>query len=250
MRRKIAAGNWKMYKNFGDAIDLATSFANSTMPDNVEVILGVPSVYLKSVSVITSANKKIAVSAQNSHEKNEGAFTGEVSPMMLRSLEIPYVILGHSERREYNYETPELLKSKVRSALDNDLKVIFCVGEPLNIRKEGKHEAYVKEQLRISLSGLSIEDMEKMIVAYEPIWAIGTGETASPEQAQEMHRSIRNYLKELFGKTIADSIPVLYGGSVKPSNAKEIFGQPDVDGGLVGGASLDYQSFMEIINSF
>lgn len=239
-----------MYKKFDEAIDLATDIANSSIPQDVTVILGVPFVYLKPVSVITSANKNVCISAQNSHEKNEGAYTGEISPMMLKSLEIPYVILGHSERREYNNDSPELLKTKVRTALDSGLKVIFCVGEPLNIRKAGTHEQFVKEQLNISISGLSAADMENIVIAYEPIWAIGTGETASPEQAQEMHKMIRNYIDKLYGKKIAEEISILYGGSVKPSNAKEIFGQADVDGGLVGGASLEYNSFYEIINSF
>lgn len=250
MRKKIAAGNWKMYKNFEEAIDLATSFANSEIPEDVTVILGVPFVYLKSVAVITAANKNIFISAQNSHDKNEGAYTGEISPMMLKSMEIPYVILGHSERREYNNESPELLKIKVRSALDNDLKVIFCVGEPLHIRKAGTHEQYVKEQLRISISELSTDEMQNLVIAYEPIWAIGTGETASPQQAQEMHEMIRNYIVRVFGDFVASETPILYGGSVKPSNAKEIFSQKDVDGGLVGGASLDFNSFFEIINAF
>ena len=250
MRKKIAAGNWKMYKNFEESINLATEIANSSIPEDVCVILGVPFVYLKTVSVITASNKNIAISAQNSHEKNEGAYTGEVSPSMLKSLGIQYVILGHSERRDYNNESPELLKIKVRSALDNGLKVIFCVGEPLIIRKAGTHEQYVKEQLKISIQELNEEDMRNIVIAYEPIWAIGTGETASPQQAQEMHKMIRNSLNELFGKQTAEETPVLYGGSVKPSNAREIFSQPDVDGGLVGGASLDYKSFYEIINAF
>ena len=250
MRKKIAAGNWKMYKNFEEAIDLATSFANSEIPEDVTVILGVPFVYLKSVAVITAANKNIFISAQNSHDKNEGAYTGEISPMMLKSMEIPYVILGHSERREYNNESPELLKIKVRSALDNDLKVIFCVGEPLHIRKAGTHEQYVKEQLRISISELSTDEMQNLVIAYEPIWAIGTGETASPQQAQEKQEIIRNYIVSVFGDFVASETPILYGGSVKPSNAKEIFSQKDVDGGLVGGASLDFNSFFEIINAF
>ncbi|MBK7095143.1 MAG: triose-phosphate isomerase [Saprospiraceae bacterium] len=250
MRKKIAAGNWKMYKNFEEAIELATSFANSEIPEDVTVILGVPFVYLKSVAVITAANKRIFISAQNSHDKNEGAYTGEVSPVMLKSMEIPFVILGHSERREYYNESPELLKLKVRAALDNGLKVIFCVGEPLLIRKAGNHEQYVKEQLKISISELSGDDMKNIVIAYEPIWAIGTGETATPEQAQEMHKMIRSYLNETFGQFVAKETSILYGGSVKPSNAREIFGQEDVDGGLVGGASLDFDSFYEIINAF
>lgn len=250
MRQKIAAGNWKMYKKFEDAIDLASSFANSAIPDNVRVILGVPHVYLKSVFTITNANSNISISAQNCHQLNEGAYTGETSPMMLASMEIPYVILGHSERREYFNETPELLKDKVLAALSNGLRVIFCVGEPLEIRKQGREENYVREQLRISLSELDNTQMEKIVIAYEPIWAIGTGETASAAQAQAMHKMIREYLGEIFGNGIAESTSILYGGSVKPSNAKELFGQEDVDGGLVGGASLEFDSFYQIINSF
>ncbi len=250
MRQKIAAGNWKMYKKFEDAIDLASNFANSSIPENVRVILGVPHVYLKSVFAITNANANISVSAQNCHQFNEGAFTGETSPMMLASMEIPYVILGHSERREYFNETPELLKEKVNAALANGLKVIFCVGEPLDVRKQGNEENFVREQLRISLSELDNTQMGKIVIAYEPIWAIGTGETATAEQAQAMHKMIREYLGEIFGKDIAQSTSILYGGSVKPSNAKELFGQEDVDGGLVGGASLEFDSFYQIIKSF
>ena len=250
MRKKIAAGNWKMYKNFEEAIDLASDITNSTVPDDVTVILGIPFVYLKSVEVIAAGNDRVFVSAQSCHEKNEGAYTGEVSPMMLRSMDIPYVILGHSERREYFNETPDLLAAKVRAALDNGLEVIFCVGEPLEIRKAGSQDQYVKEQLKASISKLSAEDMKRIVIAYEPIWAIGTGETATPDQAQSMHRMIRKYIGELFNDSVAQSTPVLYGGSVKPSNAREIFGQDDVDGGLVGGASLDFESFSKIINSF
>lgn len=239
-----------MYKGFEEAIDLASEICNIVIPDDVTVVLGVPHVYLKSVEVIAAGNERVFTSAQNCHEKNEGAYTGEVSPMMLRSMEIPYVILGHSERREYYNETPDLLAAKVRAGLDNGLEVIFCVGEPLEVRKTGKQDHYVREQLKASISVLTLEDMKRIVIAYEPIWAIGTGETATPDQAQSMHKMIRNYLADLFNEETAHSTPILYGGSVKPDNAKEIFGQPDVDGGLVGGASLNAESFSKIINSF
>lgn len=250
MRKKIAAGNWKMYMDLSGAINLASNLANSKIPADVDVILGVPFIYLSSINEISKNNDRIYVSAQNCHFKNEGAYTGEVSPMMLNSIEIPYVILGHSERREYNNESPEMIKDKVRAALDNGLEVIFCVGEPLDIRKAGKESEFVKDQMKRSLSDLSVEDMRKIVIAYEPIWAIGTGETATPEQAQAIHKMIREYLKVQFGNEISEMMPILYGGSVKPANAKEIFGQPDVDGGLVGGASLEFESFSQIINSF
>ncbi len=250
MRKKIAAGNWKMNMNYHEAMSLASAIANEQIPENVTVILGVPFIYLKEINELTAKNPNVWVSAQNVHQKDSGAYTGEISAPMLKSIDIPYVIIGHSERREYNCETPEILKDKVKIALENNLNVIFCCGEPLEIRKQGTHEDYVKDQIQKSLAGFASEDMEKITIAYEPIWAIGTGETATAEQAQAMHKSIRNYLNELFGKEVAGETSILYGGSVKPSNAVEIFGQADVDGGLVGGASLKVDSFAKIINSF
>ncbi len=250
MRKKIAAGNWKMNKTYDDAMGLATTIGNAKVPEDVTVILGVPYIYLKEINEITKENRGVYVSAQNVHQEESGAYTGEISAPMLKSIGIPYVIIGHSERREYNCETPEVLKKKVRTALDNNLDVIFCCGEPLEVRKKNEHEIYVKNQIEKSIAGLSSEDMKKLTIAYEPIWAIGTGETATPAQAQAMHKAIRDYLKELFGEKIADETAILYGGSVKPSNAVEIFGQVDVDGGLVGGASMDPDSFLKIIHSF
>lgn len=250
MRKKIAAGNWKMNKNYTEALDLAKGIAETDVPEDVTVILGVPYIYLQKLNEVTKANPRVFVSSQNAHQFESGAYTGEISASMLDSLEIPYVILGHSERREYNHETPELLKDKVRIALDNNLDVIFCCGEPLEVRKADEQESYVRNQVEKSLVGLSEDDMKRITVAYEPIWAIGTGETASPEQAQSMHKSIREFLVKLFGEKIANETPILYGGSVGPANAKEIFGQEDVDGGLVGGASMKIDSFVEIINSF
>ena len=250
MRKKIAAGNWKMNTTFGEAVNLAKEIVDSQIPSDVTVILGVPCPYLNKINGLAKANDRVFVSSQNAHQELSGAYTGETSVQMLNSIDIPYVILGHSERREYNKETPELLKQKVRTALDNDMEVIFCCGESLDIRKSNKHEEYVKDQIKRSLSELSKSDMGKVTIAYEPIWAIGTGETASPQQAQDMHKSIRDYVKELFDEEVASNTPILYGGSVKPGNAKEIFGQEDVDGGLVGGAALKADSFIEIINSF
>lgn len=250
MRKKIAAGNWKMYKSMEGAIELASALADADVPADVRVILGVPFVYINKIKEITGNNKSIFVSAQNCHQKNEGAYTGEISPMMLKSLGLEYVILGHSERREYFGETPELLKEKIVTALQNGLNIIFCCGEPLDIRKAGNQEEFVRKQLSISLSGLTESDMKKITIAYEPIWAIGTGETATPDQAQEMHMMIRNFLKSAFSENTSNETSILYGGSVKASNAAEIFAKPDVDGGLVGGASLEYDAFNTIINSF
>ncbi len=250
MRKKIAAGNWKMNKTFGEAVELTKGIVEAKIPEDVTVILGVPAIYLNKINGMAKSNERVFVSAQNAHQELRGAYTGEISVEMLKSIDIPYVILGHSERREYNCETPELLKKKVRIALDNNLEVIFCCGESLDIRKANKQEEYVRNQIKGSLSELSDEDMSHVTIAYEPIWAIGTGETASPQQAQDMHKSIRAYLNELFGNEIASNTAILYGGSVKPANAKEIFGQDDVDGGLVGGASMIAESFVDIINSF
>ncbi len=250
MRKKIAAGNWKMNTNFEEAVQLAQAITDADIPEDVTVILGVPFVYLQKIKGITNANDKIFVSAQNCHQNENGAYTGEISATMLNSIEIPYVILGHSERREYFSETPLLLKDKVNIALKNGLNIIFCVGESLDIRKAGKHQSYVFDQIRQSLKGLTNEEMKSITIAYEPIWAIGTGETASPSQAQSMHKAIRQYLGELFDRKIAEDISILYGGSVNPGNARELFSMPDVDGGLVGGASLKEDSFVDIIKSF
>jgi len=250
MRKKIAAGNWKMNLDYPQALALAKEIANTEIPADVTVILAVPALYLNSINKLAADNPRLFTSAQNVHQKEYGAYTGEISAPMLKSMNIPYVIIGHSERRQYNCETPEILKEKVGTALKHNLDVIFCCGEPLEIRKAGTHEKYVKNQLLESLSGFSAEDMKHITIAYEPIWAIGTGETATPEQAQEMHKSIREVLAEMFDKETAENTAILYGGSVKPTNAKQIFGMADVDGGLVGGASLKADSFRDIIFSF
>jgi triosephosphate isomerase len=250
MRKNIAAGNWKMFKTYDEALSFIEGLNKKNIPDHVECIVAPPYLYLDAFVKLTRDNQKLHISAQNCHEAEEGAFTGEISAPMLGSISVPFVIIGHSERREQHQESNETLKQKVKIALDNGLQVIFCCGEPLEVRKAGDHVSFVTRQLSDSLEGFSKEEFDKITVAYEPIWAIGTGETASPQQAQEMHASIRSHLADLYSKEEADNTSILYGGSVKPSNAEELFANPDVDGGLVGGASLDVESFYKIIQSF
>ncbi len=249
-RLKIAAGNWKMNKTFEDGMQLSRELANAQRDGEVLTILGVPSVYLKMIVDQLLHVPGLEVAAQNCHAKASGAFTGEISAPMLASLGVKYVIIGHSERRAYFSESNAELAEKVDIARENDLTPIFCCGESLEVRKSGKHLEYVANQLNESLFHLDGAALSSIIIAYEPIWAIGTGETASPEQAQEMHAYLRKAIAAQYSDTVADKIPILYGGSVKPANAKEIFSQTDVDGGLVGGASLKSESFVEIINSF
>lgn len=247
MRKKIAAGNWKMNTdpNFGE--NFIKNLENRPFPEDVEVILGVPYVSLGSMTKIAH---KVKISAQNCHQEDKGAYTGEISAAMLQSVGCKYVILGHSERRQYFNESDELILSKIHKSFDNDLEVIYCCGEPLEIREKDEHEAFVSNQLADSICKLTKEQLSNIVIAYEPIWAIGTGKTASPEQAQSMHAHIRNVIKDNFDEEAANNVSILYGGSVKPANAKEIFSQPDVDGGLVGGASLKEDSFYDIIQSF
>jgi len=247
MRKKIAAGNWKMNTNPEFGVNFVENLEKQAIPADVEVILGVPFI---SLGQLTQKAKKVNIAAQNCHQEENGAFTGETSAAMLQSVGCEYVILGHSERRQYFNESDELILKKIEKALEKGLDVIYCCGEPLEIREKEGHEAYVGNQLKESICKLDKEKMSRVVVAYEPIWAIGTGKTASPEQAQDMHAHIRNVLKENFDNDTAESTSILYGGSVKPANAKEIFSQADVDGGLVGGASLKEDSFFEIIQSF
>lgn len=249
-RRNIAAGNWKMNTTIEEGIDLAQHVAGAERSKEVITILGVPFTHIYPLQKKIKASSKVLLAAQNCHHKTSGAYTGEISPAMLAAMKVPYVIIGHSERREYNHEDNALLASKLRAALDAGLKVIFCCGEALDIRKAGNHITHVKNQLVESLFQLDAKEMKNIVIAYEPIWAIGTGETASPAQAQEMHAAIRTMLVQKYGKRVADSTSILYGGSVKGNNAKELFSQPDVDGGLVGGASLNGAEFVQIINSF
>lgn len=249
-RKNIAAGNWKMNTTIDEGIELALQIQDGQRNKEVVIILGVPFTHLYPLKRKIKASSKILLAAQNCHHKTSGAYTGEISPLVLAALKIPYVILGHSERREYNHEDNALLSQKVDAALEAGLKVIFCCGESLEIRQAGQHFSHVKKQLSDSLFHLSASHMKNIVIAYEPIWAIGTGETATPQQAQEMHEEIRNILRKKFGKRVAENTSILYGGSVKASNAIELFSQPDVDGGLVGGASLKSDEFLKIINSF
>jgi len=251
MRKNIVAGNWKMNKNLQEGVALATELneALSSKKVNCEVIIGTPFIHLASVcAVVNSA--KIGVSAENCADHISGAYTGEVSAAMVKSTGAEYVILGHSERRAYYGETSEILKTKVELALENGLTPIFCIGEVLAEREAGKQFEVVEKQVKDALFGLSSEDFSKLILAYEPVWAIGTGKTASSAQAQEIHAFIRGVLVAKYGKAIADNCSILYGGSCKASNAKELFANPDVDGGLIGGAALKVEDFMGIIEAF
>jgi triosephosphate isomerase len=251
MRKQIAAANWKMNCTLQQANDLLDGLIKeniSISPDR-EVIVAVPFPYLMMAKEKLKNSIGFKVAAQNCYTKSSGAFTGEVSAAMLESIAVDYVIIGHSERREIFGEDNKMLAQKVDACLSNNLKPIFCCGESLQIRENETQNEYVETQIREGLFHLQSDKMENFVVAYEPIWAIGTGKTATAEQAQEMQQHIRNVFKEKYGEAIAQSISILYGGSVKASNAKEIFSKPDVDGGLVGGASLIVAEFASIIKS-
>ena len=251
MRKNIVAGNWKMNKNLQEGVALATAL-NEALKDktvNCDVVIGTPFIHLASV-VNAVDTSKIGVAAQNCADKASGAYTGEVSAEMIASTGAGYVIIGHSERRAYYHETAEILKEKVLLALANGLTPIFCIGEVLAEREAEKHFDVVKSQIEASLFDLSPEDFGKIVLAYEPVWAIGTGKTATADQAQEMHAFIRRTLAAKYGQEIADNTSILYGGSANASNAKELFSNPDVDGGLIGGASLGVDKFMPIIEAF
>jgi triosephosphate isomerase len=251
MRKQIAAANWKMNLNLQQANALLNEMVakNISVSANQQAVFGVPFPYLLLAKEKVENNKGFFVAAQNCYSKESGAFTGEVSAAMLSSLAIEYVILGHSERREYFGEDNQMLAQKVDVCLKNNLKPIFCCGESLEIREKESQNEFVENQLKESLFHLDASSITNFVIAYEPIWAIGTGKTATSDQAQEMHAYIRNVFSEKYGNDVAQSISILYGGSVKANNAKEIFGKPDVDGGLVGGASLNANEFTEIIRS-
>ena len=251
MRKKIVAGNWKMNMNLQDGIALAKELNETLKADkpNCGVVICTPFIHLASIAQFLDQDI-IGLGAENCADKEKGAFTGEVSAEMVKSTGAQYVILGHSERREYYKETPEILKEKVLLAQKNGLKVIFCIGESLAEREAGKQNEVVKAELEGSVFNLSEEDFRKIVIAYEPIWAIGTGETATSDQAQEIHAFIRGLLREQYGEAVADDMTILYGGSCKPSNAPELFAKPDIDGGLIGGASLKAQDFMGIVTAF
>ncbi|WKN33162.1 triose-phosphate isomerase [Porifericola rhodea] len=252
MRKKIVAGNWKMNKNLEEGQALASEvkhMAEDELSGDVQLIMCTPFIHLSTLKGLLKGSA-IGLGAQNCSEHESGAYTGETSVDMLKSVGVEYVILGHSERREYFNESNELLAKKLDTTLKSQLTPIFCCGEPLEIREKEEQNKYVQQQIEESLFHLSAEEVSKVVIAYEPIWAIGTGKTASAEQAQEMHAVIRKQLEGKYGKEVADSISILYGGSVKPANAKEIFAGEDVDGGLIGGASLKSRDFIDIAKSF
>ncbi len=257
MRKKIAAGNWKMHTTLEEGKALIQSIIKGVeenpprqSPDELLVVLGTPFITLESAVKLTKDQKQVKIAAQNCYSEEKGAFTGEISTAMIRSVGADFVIIGHSERREYFAESHAMLAKKVDLALKNGLTPIFCCGEKLEVREQNTHFDLVKRQVAESLFHIDAEAFTKIVIAYEPVWAIGTGVTATPDQAQEMHAVIRNLLAEKYGKTIANNTTILYGGSVNAKNARELFSQPDVDGGLVGGASLKADEFLTIIHSF
>ncbi|MCH5310475.1 MAG: triose-phosphate isomerase [Prevotella sp.] len=251
MRKKIVAGNWKMNMNLQEGVALAKELNEALAADkpNCDVVICTPFIHLATVAGILDAST-IGLGAENCADKEKGAYTGEVSAEMVKSTGAQYVILGHSERREYYKETPEILKEKVLLALKNGLKVIFCIGESLDEREAGKQNEVVKAELEGSVFNLSAEEFKNIIIAYEPIWAIGTGKTATSEQAEEIHAYIRSIIADKYGKELADETSILYGGSCKASNAPELFAKPDIDGGLIGGASLKCADFKGIIDAW
>ncbi|MBN2763911.1 MAG: triose-phosphate isomerase [Bacteroidales bacterium] len=249
MRKKIVAGNWKMNKVLSEGIELAKTINNQIKDNNVTVVLCTPFIHLSEISKIITKDS-LFLGAQNCASETSGAYTGEISAEMIRSTGADYVIIGHSERRTYYKETDDILNKKVKLALSNNLTPIFCCGEVLAERQAGKHIQIVKSQIEKGLFDLSSEDFSRIVIAYEPVWAIGTGVNATAEQAQEMHKVIREHLTDKYGNSIADATSILYGGSCKPSNARELFANSDVDGGLIGGASLTSSDFMAIVDAF
>lgn len=251
MRKNIVAGNWKMNTTLAEGVNLAKDVneALKGFTPNCDVVIGVPFTHLASVNAVIDSTK-LGLGAENCADHKSGAYTGEVSAAMVASTGATYVILGHSERRQYYGETSEILKEKVALALENNLTPIFCIGEILEERENGSYLEVVKTQIEEALFGMSAEDFSKLILAYEPVWAIGTGKTATDDQAEEMHAFIRNVIAEKYGNEVAENTSILYGGSCKPSNAAQLFAKPNVDGGLIGGASLDAESFMGIVKAF
>lgn len=253
MRKKIVAGNWKMNMTYDEGQKLTSEIVNMIKDESIQdvvVVLNPPFPHIHPVKKLIGDVAGVYLGSQNCSDKESGAFTGEVSAKILASFGVQFVILGHSERREYFQESNELLKIKVEKALAHGLTPIFCCGESLEIRMAGTHEANVKFQITESLFDLTPEDFSKVVIAYEPIWAIGTGKTATSDEAQEMHLALRRHIASKYGKEIADNTSILYGGSANPGNAKELFSKPDVDGGLIGGASLKSRDFVDIVKSF
>ncbi|SFD99361.1 triose-phosphate isomerase [Spirosoma endophyticum] len=252
MRKKIVAGNWKMNKTAEEATALLSEVVNMIKDEvtgDVEVVLCPPALYLTTARQYLTPGGKISIGAQNCHEKASGAYTGEISAPMLQSIGVEYVILGHSERRQYFEETNAQLAEKVNIALENNVIPIFCCGESRDLRENGDYIGFVKDQITDSLFHLSAESFGKVVIAYEPIWAIGTGLTASSAQAQDMHFELRQHIASQYGDMIAQDTTILYGGSANAQNAAELFAQPDVDGGLIGGASLKSRDFTTVVKA-
>ncbi|MFD1631941.1 triose-phosphate isomerase [Pseudopedobacter beijingensis] len=253
MRKKIVAGNWKMNKNYNDGLSLFSEVLNM-VKDEVRgeqiVVVCAPYIHLNSLSALAKDAKQVFVGAQNAHQEAAGAYTGEISSEMLSSVGVRYVILGHSERRQYFGENNALLAKKTDAVLQNNLKPIFCIGETLEERESGKYFEVIKSQIEEGVFHLSADDFSKLVLAYEPVWAIGTGVTASSEQAQEIHAFIRTEIAKKYGSDVAENTTILYGGSCNPKNAAELFAQKDIDGGLIGGASLKSRDFVDIVKTF
>jgi triosephosphate isomerase len=249
MRNKIVAGNWKMHKNAEETEDLLNELIDKLPHDSEAHVIVAPTFINLASAVDHLEFTNIGVAAQNMSQFENGAYTGEISADMLKSIGVNTVILGHSERRAYYHETDFILADKVTTALKHNMTVIFCFGEELKDRQNNQHFNVVENQLRDGLFHIKEKDWEQIVLAYEPVWAIGTGETATPEQAQEMHKFIRETVRHTFDSKVAEDVSILYGGSVKPENAKEIFSKPDVDGGLIGGAALKAADFAAIVNS-
>ena len=247
--RTMVAGNWKMNTTPTEGRALAESIISAAGTPATTVVFGVPAIQLMQIQEVVKDKPGYHVAAQNMHDQDKGAYTGELSAAMLADAGIEYVILGHSERRDYFNEDDHLINTKILKALKAGLKPIYCCGEKLDIREANNHEMVVGKQIETALFSLDPAQMEQVVIAYEPVWAIGTGVTASPEQAQDMHAFIRNMIGNQFGDSIAAGTTILYGGSVKPANAAELFAKPDVDGGLVGGASLSAENFVPIIQA-
>lgn len=248
MRKKVIIGNWKMNNDKQETENLLLNLKNKIWDKEIEVKVSPSFVSLEYAQKILK-NSPIEVVAQNMHYEEKGAFTGEISYKMLKSINVNSVIIGHSERRTLFYENDDIIKRKIKTALHNEMKVIFCFGESLEDRKEKRHIKIISKQLDVIMNDLKINQWDQIILAYEPVWAIGTGLNATPEQAQEIHKHVREEIATTFNKNLANSVQILYGGSLKPNNSKEIFFQPDIDGGLVGGASLSFEDFYSIIRS-
>lgn len=250
MRRKVIAGNWKMNKNIGESASLVSDLKNllSSVSVNADVIVCPPYTSLDTVNALVKGSD-VKLGAQNMYFEESGAYTGEISAEMLKSAGCEYVILGHSERRTIFGESDETINRKIKKALSAGLKPIFCIGETLEERESGVTNSVIKTQVEGGLKDVSADDMKNIIIAYEPVWAIGTGKTATPAQAQEVHQFVRILVNGLYDEKVADAIVIQYGGSMKPENAKELLSQPDIDGGLIGGACLKADSFMAIITA-